>query len=420
MATVKGFRGFHYNPDNIDNFDKVITPPYDVVAPAVRGQLAEQSPYNMMHLVLPEGRDGKDQYQVAAQTFDEWIAASVMVQDPVDSFYLLEQEFVGLDGVSHKRRGFFAAVKIPEPGQDGVILKHERTFAKKIQDRLRLTEATQANLGPVFGLYQDPGKELKSFLGHMDQAAPDISARTVEGVQQRIWRVAADDNVTVFFQDRPIYIADGHHRFATAEEYRNRMRAQHGTGPDDLQAYDYLLMGLVAFDDPGLIVWPTHRLLDAPNDFDAKHFLDALQEWFDVREAGGQLDQKVQAGPGSTFGLAIHEHGSYVLTLQEDKRASLLGEDKSPVWRGLDVAVLHEGILERVLGAEAGTEYVYEPNEEAALACVGSGEKQMAFLLKALPKEQIRECAEAGICMPQKATYFFPKLPTGAVIHRLV
>lgn len=417
MPEIKGFRAFRYDPAVVGDLNATITPPYDVITEEERAELAAKSPYCHVHLILPQDRAGEGRYTAAAEDFERFIREGALKQDTEESFYLLEQRFPGKDGGTHVRRGFFAVVKLPEPGEK-IILGHERTFTGPVEDRLALTEATQANLGPIFVLYSDPEGRLKDFLGVMDSKAADAEAVTIDGVTQRIWQVPAAATVKDFLANELLYIADGHHRFQTACYYRDAMRKREGS--TGLKAYDYCLAGFVAFEDPGLIIYPPHRLLDPPADFDAKAFFDALAQWFTIEEVHGDLAKAVEGGTGTVMGLAFHGHGHYLLTLKDIDRAEMLGDDHGPAWRDLDVAVLHRGILENILGLPADSKLVYERGDAGnALAQVERGDLKMAFILNATRAEQIRACAEAGEAMPQKSTYFFPKLPSGAVIYSL-
>jgi uncharacterized protein (DUF1015 family) len=418
MPEVKGFSGYRYNPEVVGALSEVITPPYDVIADDEREQLAARNPYCHVHLILPQDRAGEGRYLAAAEDLERFLHDGALRQDAEESLYLLEQTFRGNDGTTHTRRGFFAVVKLPEPGEK-IILGHERTFQGPVEDRLALTEATKANLGPIFVLYNDPDKRLGAFLAQMDHREPDMEARTIDGVTQRLWRVGVAPEVIEFFADHLLYIADGHHRFQTAVFYRDQMRKQHN--PKGLQLYDYCLAGFVAFDDPGLVIYPPHRLLDPPSNFDPKAFMEALANWFTITTIEGNLAAEVEKASGTVLGLALHGHGQYLLELKAIDRREMLGEDHGPAWRDLDVAVLHRGILENLLGLPKDSKLVYERGDAAnALAQVERGEFAMAFILNATRPEQIRACAEAGEAMPQKSTYFFPKLPSGAVIYRLV
>jgi uncharacterized protein (DUF1015 family) len=414
MPEVTGFRAYRYVQDRVGSYDKVITPPFDVISPEERIELMGYSPFNLTHLILPEEKYGLNKYEAAAKDFQSFIAQGVLTQDPEDSFYLLEQTFNDQDGKKHVRRGFFGVAKIPEPGAE-TVLGHERTFITKIQDRLALTRATQANLGAVFSLYSDPDGVLHPFLDQMRNRPEDMLAHTIDKVTQRIWRVPNDARVTEFLRDKKLYIADGHHRFATAVAYRDEMRAKENpTGP---RPYDYVLMGFVDMDDPGLLVYPAHRVLDAPAGFVADEFLTKLKRWFDVTPSGADLAHEVRSAKGCAIGLAIKGAGRYLLTLRDIDRVEFLGADRGPAWRELDVAILHRGIIENTLGLPEGAEFVYEHSAPKALDLVDSGKKGLAFILNATLARQIQACAEAKEPMPQKSTYIYPKLPSGAAIN---
>ncbi|MBI3117138.1 MAG: DUF1015 domain-containing protein [Candidatus Hydrogenedentes bacterium] len=417
MLEVRGFHGLRFNAEATGDLSNIITPPYDVITPIERERLAARSPYNMVHLILPEDRDGLNKYAAARDAFEQWQEQGILQQDAGPSFYLLRQRFTDLTGMLQERRSFFAVVNLPESGERR-ILGHERTFDKPVEDRLRLTEATRANLGPVFLLYQDPDKQLASFLAQMDAREPDATARTIDGVSQELWHVKSNPVVTEFFTDKTLYIADGHHRFRTAAIYRDQMRQQ--TGAPFGQHYDYVLAGFVAFDDPGLQIYPPHRLVPMPDGFDAEEFLTALEQWFEVTAVEDNLPERVaERAGGCAIGVSIHETGNYLLVLRDIDRRELLGDDRGPAWRDLDMAVLHRGILERILNIPEGTVLEYEKNVDRAMKAAQSGAAGLAFILRTIRPEQIRDCAESGEPMPQKSTYFYPKLPSGGVIHLL-
>lgn len=415
MPEVRGFRGTRFNPHAITSFDDVVTPPFDVISPEEREMLYGRSPYNWARIILPEGRDGLDKYETAAADLASWIERGVLGRDGEPMLYLLEQRFTGLDGNVHERRAFFAAVKLPEEGER-TILGHERTFHHKVEDRLALTAATGANTGAVFALYRDPEGALSFLFDELDEREPDVDAVTIDGVEQRLWAVPESAEATAFFADKTVYIADGHHRFRTATAYRDAMRAQHGTGPST--GYDYVFMGFVALEDPGLYVYPAHRVLNPPRHFDIDVFLSALEPWFEVTEERGDVLARINRDASCAIGLALASGVNYVLRLKDIDRRDLLGDEHGPAWRDLDVSVLHGGILERVLGLPRDAELVYEKDPARALALVADGEKGMAFLLRNMHPEQICACADANEYMPQKATYFFPKLPSGAVFRQ--
>ncbi|GMU92290.1 MAG: hypothetical protein AMXMBFR4_13480 [Candidatus Hydrogenedentota bacterium] len=416
MAEVRGFRALRFDKNLVGDLDNVVTPPFDVISPEEREILAARSPYNYTHVILPQERDGLDKYQNASALFEDWIAGGALKQDDAESFYLLEQHFRSMDGRDCVRRGFFAVAKIPEPGE-GTVLGHERTFDWKVKDRLALTEATRANLGAVFVLYDDPRGRLKSFLAQMDERGPDLTATTIDGVTQRVWHVPYDPAVTEFFHGKRLYIADGHHRYRTAHTHRDRKRLSHRAA--ELQPWDFVLMGFVALDDPGLFVYPAHRVVDAPDGFDAEAFLKSLEPWFEVEPVNADLHARVQAEPNCAIGLALRGGRRYLLRLRDIDRVQLLGDEHGPEWRDLDVSVLHGGILERLMNFPPDAVFVYEKDPATAIDLVEKGNKGLAFILRNMRPEQVCACAEAHESMPQKATYFFPKLPSGAVIYRL-
>lgn len=415
MLEVKGFRGLRYSATHIPNMDKVITPPYDVITPEERAALAAGSPYNLVHLILPEEKAGRNKYENAAANLDAWIAEGAVVQDAAPGLYLLRQHFTDLDGVQQVRKAFFGVIRLPE-ADENYVLGHERTFAKPVEDRLRLTEATEANLGAVFGLYADPDNTLGPLLAQMDGRPADCMAHTIDKVTQELWRVEDDSLVRSFFKDQTIYIADGHHRFQTACTYRDNLR---GKLPIDTNhPANFALMGFVSFSDPGLKIYPPHRVVSPPKSFDADTFLKGLSQWFQVTQVDEAMPAKVKAsGELGTLGLAIPGRGSYLLAFKGD-RVAFLGDDRGPSWRALDVALLHRGIIERLLGIPEGTVFGYEKSVTGALKAVRD-EGKLAFILQPTLSGQICACADAKEPMPQKSTYFFPKLPSGAVIHRL-
>lgn len=417
MPEIRPFRGLRFDAGKAGPLDHAVTPPYDVISPEQREQLAAH-PYNMVHLILPRAQDGGSPYDDAARRLDTWIGEGMLAQDAEPSLYLLRQDFKSPEGAPLVRRGFFAVARIPEAGEK-TVLGHERTFDKPVEDRLALTRATQTNLGPVFALYSDPEGVLAPFLAKMELRVPDLEATTYEGTTHRLWRVSPDYSVTAFLEDKTLYIADGHHRFRTAQTYRDEMRAEHrsnGTEP-----WNYVLMGFVSMDDPGLKVLPTHRVLVSLGALKQEDLLNALGGWFDVEPVGDDVYQRVVDDRGAcVLGLVLRGRGAFLLRFKDMDRTLFLSDDHGPAWCDLDVAVLHRGIFERVMGLTPEIRHGYETDAAAAVAAVDRGVAEAAFLLRATRADQIRACAEAGEPMPQKSTYFFPKLPTGAVMYRLV
>ncbi len=408
MLEVQGFRGLRFNVGKTGPLEVIVTPPYDVITPEQRAWLAAQSTYSMVHVSLPEPGANETPYDAAARILDQWIADGALVQDAAKSFYVLEQVFED-KGCERVRRGFLALARLPESGER-TILGHEQTFAKTVEDRLRLIEATQANLEPVFVLYSDPSGQASRCLVNATQRPPDITVRTMDGVVQRVWRIDYEPHVTQALRDSQLYIADGHHRFRTSCAYRDACREQ-GMGAG---LHDYILMGFVAIDDPGLLIEPTHRLLNPPTELD----IAKLDPWFECKPGGDDLARVVENEPGCAIGLATRS-GRYLLRLRDIDRTALLGVDRGPAWRDLDVAILHRGIVERIMQWPADTPFAYERDAAKAIEMVENGKYGAAFILRSPRAEQIQACAEAGEPMPHKSTYFFPKLPSGAALYSL-
>ena len=417
MAVVTSFRAWRFDPAVTGPLDQVITPPYDVISPAERDSLAQLSPYNMVHVILPRpAADEPDPYAAAARHFQRWIARQALKQDDQPSWYLLRQDFVDPRGVQRTRHAFFARVKLPEAGENR-ILGHERTFDKPFEDRLRLLQAVGAVPGAVFVLYTDPTRRVQSVFDGLRNRPADAAFTTFEGTRQQLWRVPAECLDVSSLENQTLYIADGHHRFRTACVYRDEMRAKTGIC-DGRQPWDYTLMGFVAFEDPGLAVYPTHRLIPAGHALDRTAVRTALEPWFTIEDKDPDhiaALTEVASGQGR-FGVVWPEEPAWLLTFRGD-RSVLLGTARHEAWRNLDVALLHAGVLEHLLGITAEVPLTYEKDAETAVAAITQGKAAAAFLLRSTPPDQIRACAEAGEPMPQKSTYFFPKLPTGAVIY---
>ena len=356
MAVVRPFRGIRYARPAGADLSALIAPPYDVVTPAEQERLLAGSPHNVIALELPEGpldpAAAANRYQTGAQRWQAWRRDGVLVTEAQPVVYVLEQQYED-HGRSLARRGFVAAVGL-EPFSAGVVLPHERTLPKAIDDRLRLTRATAANLSPVFGLYSDPDHVLDGLLEQTMVAAPLATATGLDGVRATVWALRDPDAQQVLAQylaTQPIYIADGHHRYTTALAYRDQCRAETGlvAGPERVEPapWDTVMMALVNMDDPGLVVWPTHRLARAPSGFDAAAFWQALANRFTLTEvspaqAGAALAQTT--GPAM---LVRTRDGRTRLACRRDDvdHGAAFPPRTSAAWRQLDVAILQELVL---------------------------------------------------------------------------
>jgi uncharacterized protein (DUF1015 family) len=416
MAKVSPIQAVHYDLDRVALAD-VVAPPYDVIDEAHRAELAGRSPYNVVGLDLPRDPVGGDPYEHAAQLLAEWTGEDILTRDSEPAIWALEQEYTAPDGSRLTRRGFLARVRLAPYG-DG-IRPHERTQPGPKEDRLRLTRATRHNLSPIFALHPgDAWRHLEPALG--DERWGEVTDG--DGTTHRVWRIenpAVHDAIATELAPGELLIADGHHRYETSLAYQREV------GPGGPQ--DYVLMALVSLEDPGLTVFPTHRLVSGLANDPAKQEAlgTGLRELFEVEEVpAGQLD------PGGTEGVGVfgymdsHHKQAYRLRLASNPALDQLLAGRSEAYRTLDAAILEELVLKGILGMS--TEDIaakrgigYTPSIDEALAKLDGGDYQAAFLLRPTPVDQVREVAGAGETMPPKSTYFFPKLLTGLVFNPL-
>jgi uncharacterized protein (DUF1015 family) len=441
MADVRPLSGLRYTATA--DLAALVTPPYDVIAPEAQARYYERHPENIIRLELGHDEPGdnelNDRYTRAAVTFAEWRLRGTMRQD-APTLYLYEQQFA-VGGATHTRASMLARVRL-EPLEAGVVLPHERTLSKPKDDRLKLLRACAANLSPIMALYDDPKGELAKRLVRVRRGKPDIAFIDENGEEHRLW-LATDPllaaHVTAYFNARQLYIADGHHRYETALAYRDEIRElRRELVADD--AANFVLMALAPIEDAGLVVLPTHRMVRdvAP---DRLAGLDAaLDHWFsreplgdasDLAQLTERLAQAGRADGGSTALVLLRRDGPTLLRLRPEGQAAMREAGKgggdeahSDAWRALDVAVLHELVLGRALGisgqaVQAGEHVSYTRDAAAAATAVRTGEADLAVLLNPTPPAAVRDVALAGDLMPQKSTYFYPKLITGLVINPL-
>jgi uncharacterized protein (DUF1015 family) len=438
MPAIAPFRGLRFAA-NGRALGALLAPPYDVVTPAHREVLAARSPNNVIHVVLPQPEPGDapghDRYARAAARFQGWIAAGVIQADPRPALYALEQAFASPDGRERVRRGVIAAVRLHDL-REGVIRAHESTLAGPLADRLELLRAVRTNLSPVFGLHDDPRGEVAGLLAGAFQADPVAATETDDGVRQRLWRVddpGAIAAVQRAFADRSILIADGHHRYESALAFRDAVDAREPGLPPDA-GHRWSLMCLLATSDPGLVIYPTHRLLRGVAGLRVADLVARLGPFFEVTP----VEEDIRRPTGRAWAISrLSEHlgksSAFLLVTAEDGRARLLvlrdGADLSrlplpadPNVRALDVSVLHGAVLEGALGLSRGSQerqenlaYVRDAGE--AVARTLGGEFQAAFLLNPTPMWQVQAVADTGQTMPQKSTWFHPKIPSGLVMR---
>ena len=418
MAEIQPLRTLRYEPAAVGSLDTVIAPPYDVIDEDARAALAGRNPFNVVEIDLPRANGG-DPYQHAAETFEAWRQQGILVQEREPALWVLEQQYAAPDGSSRTRRGFFARVRVEDYGE-GRIRPHERTHPGPKEDRLRLTRATRANLSPIFSLFPDPHGAAREALEAAIGGQPFGQAADSEGTRNTLWRVADAEAVAAIqgaVADAELLIADGHHRYETARIYAEEVG---GEGE-----HRYVLMFLCSLADPGLTVFPTHRLLTGLKDDEQKQLAirEVLTRDFDVEQVDDPAADP--AAPVPQFGYMDSFHKQpYRVTLKDQAIADGALEGRTDAYRRLDTAVLEAIVLRGALGMSEddishlrGLSYSKDLGE--ARAAVESGRCDAGFFLRATPIEQVREVAAAGESMPPKSTYFFPKIPTGLVFNLL-
>ena len=420
MADVQPFHALHYSLDHVGGLQPVVAPPYDVIDAEQRAALAARSPYNVVEIDLPKADGDLDQYGHAATLFSRWQAEDVLVRDVEPALWALAQDYTGPDGSSYTRRGFFARVRVEDYGP-GRIRPHERTHPGPKEDRLRLTRATRANLSPIFSLYDDPDGAVWSALSPHTQSVPWGDVTDEDGTEHRLWRVPEEDAaaaVTEALRDTELLIADGHHRYETARVYAEETGGEGG--------HRYVLMCLVALQDPGLTVFPTHRLLTRLSDEQRVALREAITRDWEMTEVGADaLEPEAAADGRIRVGYYdAHHKRPLMLTLRDPAIADAALPGMPEPYRRLDTAVLEALLLKGALGMTEddishldGLDYARDTDQ--ARARVESGEVEAAFFMSATPVDRVRDVAAAGVNMPPKSTYFFPKVLTGMIFNPL-
>lgn len=455
MAQVFPFRSFRYNPARA-SFERVLTQPYDKISPALQEKYYAADPHNL--IVVEKGRSFHDDtpqnnvYTRAASALDDWIRNHIVEQDPAPSFYAYTQEYT-VPGTEERRtrRGFIGAGQL-EDYSAHIVFRHEQTLSGPKADRLELLRHTKTHTGQLFMLYADPQQRIDAVLENAESSStPVTELRDEYGVVHRLWIISEPNRIAAIqeaMKDQKLVIADGHHRYETALNYRNECRAR--TGKIDLAApFERVMMTLINTFSEGLTILPTHRVVAHIHDFSWKAVRRHLEPWFSAeefpfsneakkREAGAKFLAAFKNGrvkrevgiPRPVTGRAIgvypavesSKRAFYILTLRDGANLSGLLPSVSPLQRELDVVLLHEGILEPALGitpqaVTAEANLAYEREAVAALDAVDSGRAQIAFLLNPCAVEQVMKIATAGEVLPQKSTDFYPKLLSGITMY---
>src|SRR6266567_6728408 len=446
MAQVFPFRAYRFNPQ-VAPVDRVLTQPYDKISPERQAEYYAMHPQNLIAVekgrVFAEDSPQNNVYTRAAAKVEEWIRDHIVVQDPAPAFYAYTQEFT-VPGTSERRtrRGFIGAGRLEEYSA-GVVFRHEHTLSGPKADRLELLRHTRTHTGQLFMLYSDAEKRVDAILAEAEAAAaPATEMRDEYGVVHRLWVIAEPQRVAAIqkaMEDQKLVIADGHHRYETALNYRNECRKNAGKIEPEA-AYERVMMTFVNTQSEGLLILPGHRVAANVHDFSWIGVRRYLEPWFKAQTFSfSDEEKKVEARKNFLAKLtsarkkraigvypAVGEgqkRAFYVLTLREGADVALLMPNVSPLQRELDVVLLHEGILEPALGitphaVKAEANLTYEREAATALDAVDSGRAQISFLLNPCDVEQVMKIATAGEVMPQKSTDFYPKMLSGITMYR--
>jgi uncharacterized protein (DUF1015 family) len=435
MADIRPFRALRYNPEKV-TAAQVVTQPYDKITQAMRERYYAASPFNLVRIILGRSQPGdntKDNvYTRAAVLSRQWREQGILLRDSAPSIYAYSQTFIAPSGKSFERRGFIALGRV-EDYSAKIVFRHEQTLAKPKADRLDLLRATRAHYEQLFLLYEDSG-EIDSLLATSNR--PTIDVADEYGVAHRVWQIsdpAVITSVQSKMRDQKLVIADGHHRYETALNFRNECRAASSTTNIDAPC-EFVMMTFVNLNDPGLLILPTHRVVHSLPSFSADEFQKASREFFEVEETDPAIDAAKAAailqdrGRGGTVLLGVTANRTFVLHSLRPAAARFFS-GLSPRQQSLDVVQLHKGLLEGVLKLseesirhQQNLSYVREAAEAiAAVRGKGNGKKaaDIAFLVNPCPVQKMREVALAGEVMPQKSTDFYPKLLSGLTAYAL-
>lgn len=426
MAEIKPFKGMRYNTFLAGKIGELCCPPYDIISEEERLGYIAQNEYNVIRLELP--KEGEDVYKTAGEVLDMWRNTGVLVHEIKPAVYIYEEEFNAYNKRSSVK-GIIVRVKVEEFSK-GVILPHEFTLSKAKADRFNLMKATNCNFSQIYALYMDEEHTTLKTIDRLSDRKPDQKFTDNDHVTHKLWIITDEkviEKLVNDFADRKLYIADGHHRYETALNYRNYCRENGISKEGDPQ--DYQMMYLVDMQHPGLVVFPTHRMVRDLESFDKDEVLKGCEEYFDIKKftsvgnVNSELAKQYKQGK-KAFGFYCGKGEWYLLVLKDIEVMAKVLPDLSEASQQLDVSVLHSLILEKTMGIDKENmanqiNLTYTKFFEEAIMKVDKGEFQCSFILNPTRVTEIRDVAAAGEKMPQKSTYFYPKMITGMVMNDL-
>jgi uncharacterized protein (DUF1015 family) len=444
MAIVVPFKGVLYNQEKVEDFSKVMAPPYDVISPAQQDEYYQKSPHNVIRLILgtqfPDDSKSDNRYSRAAGFFNTWQEEAILKRDASQSFYFYHQEFSVPGREKVNRDGFVGLVRLEDTDKK-VVIPHEKTLDKPKADRLQLIEACKANFSPIFSLYPDSEDVIIQLLKGVIAGPPLIDVTDEDGILHQLWRISHADvlrKVSQWLKDIPLFIADGHHRYETALNYRN-LEVKRNPQSTGKELYNYVMMYLTPMEGEGLVILPYHRIINNLEGFDFSLFEKKLEDYFEIKSF--QFDKSNQVQVWEEFNRQLQNDGwdvpvlgmygagqscYHLLLLKEKVFFSLVDDEKGSVsLKKLDVSIIESVIFKDVLAItgddlkqQQNLTYVHDTRE--GLDLVQNEGYQLAFFLNNTKPSDIKDITGRGETMPQKSTFFYPKLLSGPVINKIV
>jgi uncharacterized protein (DUF1015 family) len=431
MAKIAPFRGIRYNAHKVGDLSKVVSQPYDRVRYGLQEQYYDLHPYNIVRIT--KGKEYDDDspsdnvYTRARDYYNIWLDAGYLLHDTAPALYVYHQTFTLPDGTKLTRKAFIAALELVDLSE-GIVLPHERTLSGPKADRLNLLRATAVNFGQIFMLYPDAENRINALFDAAIAGRPadaDVRELFEKDVRQQVWVVADPRVIAAVLAEmapkRGLIIADGHHRYETALNYRNEMRQQHPAAPANA-GFNYRMVTLVSMDDPGLTILPTHRLMFNYTAKTSAQILADAAEYFQVTPMADRaaLDAALSEATPTDRRIGFYDGGYHLLRLTDPEFMAEAVPDRAEEWRMLDVSILHELLIERVMGiskerVEAKENIDYHRDLDLALSEVDQGKALCVFIMNPTRMEEVKACSEKDEKMPQKSTDFYPKVITGLV-----
>jgi uncharacterized protein (DUF1015 family) len=430
MANISPFRGIRYNPAVIEDISQVVSQPYDRIRYGLQDKYYAQSEYSIAKIIKGKSLDSDNQegnvYTRSRGYLDAWLDQGTMIREGQPALYVLQQKFSLPGSGIYTRKGFITAFEI-STFDEGIVLPHERTLSGPKIDRLKLTRATETYFGQIFMLYPDEKNNINAILDNAIGGMKPLVVRDLyeNDVEQRLWVITDSKTIDKVLAEmapkRNLIIADGHHRYETAISFRDSMRSLHPDAPSSA-AFNYRMVTLVSISDPGLVILPTHRLIHSYSKLSSKQVIEKAKAYFKVIPLSDQSALKLalmEATPEAPR-IGFYDGSSTILILKSPEAMAEIAPDRDPAWRMLDVSILHELLIQRIMGlskesVERKENIDYLRDVKDGYSRVDNGNANFMFVLNPTRMGQVQKCTSVGEKMPQKSTDFYPKIISGLV-----